>query len=240
MKLDKLFIALKKVLELFIDNGHVINFLLQACDFLLNNKFVVSDTFGTRAEDLIILHKCESLSIGEYIATACSSIYRYYWFDLPLLQWRPAVGTFDLLLYRAYIDDTFGIIVTTQDIFDQFIKAIKGFESSIEITLVSSLTSVDYLDLSISIDNSVFNTVTYKKPTFQPQYIPVWSYHRPSSISGIYKTEATRYQLNTNLNADFVTNINLLQSNLWKRGFTEFDELYSFLIQRRELLILRG
>ncbi len=98
MKLDKLFIALKTVLELFIDNDHVINFLLQACDFLLNNKFVVSDTFGTRAEDLVILHKCESLSIGEYIATACSSIYRYYCFDLPLLQWRPAVGTFDLLL----------------------------------------------------------------------------------------------------------------------------------------------
>ena len=65
---------------------------------------------------------------------------------------------------------------------------------------------------------SAGQTRTYRKPTFVPQYIPSWSFHRDCQFTGIYKTEAVRYLVNTNVESDFNRNITQLLHFLSIRG----------------------
>ena len=66
------------------------------------------------------------------------------------------------------------------------------------MTIDHSLHSVAYLDLQIVIErdasgHSRILTDLYRKPTFAPQYLVPWSYHKPCQVRGTLITEALRY-----------------------------------------------
>ena len=73
-----LIVALDAAIDAFVDSINVAKFIRDSVAILLKSKFIMIKKQ--------LFRKRRSLSIGEYIATACASICTWHWFDKPLLK----------------------------------------------------------------------------------------------------------------------------------------------------------
>lgn len=182
-------------------------YLGELLELVLRNKFVY---FSGK-----IFLKKQSLSIGETIATSAATIYRHFFTDSRFYNVWP-----EIRLFKGYVDDLMGLFVGTARRFKQFQEDLNQQDHTIKVKWSKSFTSVDYLDLNISISGKCFVTSTYSKPKFAPQYIPSVSCHRDSAKWGAAKSECNRYLMNSSDGADFQPRRSLLIDSLVKRGFS--------------------
>jgi len=96
------------------------------------------------------------------------------------------------MLYRRYIDDIFIIWTDTLTELEQLINNINQCHSTIKMTSELSKQSINYLDLTITIENNKLKTTSYFKPTNTFSYLPGTSHHPKATKNGIFKGEMIR------------------------------------------------
>ena len=201
--------AINFAISLYVQNVMVAKFISSTVEVLLHSKFVILD--GE------VWHKKQSLSIGEHIATAAASIFRWYVLDRPVLEWfsqQNIVSHF----YTGYVDDLHGLIELPESQFVNVMDFMNRLHPSIALEGGASHTSVDFLDLTVYTEcGEVFQTKLYKKPSFCPQYVPSWSFHRPVCVHGVFKGEANRYLMCCSESSVFDKELSTLIVNLKKR-----------------------
>jgi hypothetical protein len=104
----------------------------------------------------------------------------------------------NLLYYRRYIDDIFGIWMppaSNQDRKWQEFKSMLNDWGGLEWVIEEPSKATVFLDLNIKLRQSVIHTSTYQKSLNLYLYIPPRSAHPPSCLKGLISGELRRYWL---------------------------------------------
>jgi hypothetical protein len=113
----------------------------------------------------------------------------------------------NLLYYRRYIDDIFGIWIPSAtdnlQAWESFKKSLNNWEN-LEWLIEEPSQATNFLDLTLRISNSKIETKTFQKPMNLYSYIPAGSAHPPSCLKGLIIGETQRYWLQNNKH-DFKT-----------------------------------
>jgi len=139
-----------------------------------------------------------------------------------------------ILYYRRYIDDIFGIwIPTTVNIgqdatWNSFKERLNNW-GSLQWVIDKPSTQVHFLDLNITINKGKITTSTYQKDMNLYLYIPPRSAHPSSCLKGLLHGELQRYWIQNNP-TDFQEMAYKFIQRLLARGHT-IDELTPLLLQ---------
>ena len=101
----------------------------------------------------------------------------------------------NLLLYRRFIDDVFGVWIDTPDNtngFQTFSNRLNDFGLTWEVNARSK--QVDFMDLTIKVSNNRLITTLYEKAMNLYLYIPPHSSHPPGVLSGLVYGNVFRIQ----------------------------------------------
>jgi hypothetical protein len=135
----------------------------------------------------------------------------------------------NLLYYKRYIDDIFGIWIdntpnsTNNNIHDpdnpwtQFKETLNQF-GSLKWNVESLTHSTNFLDLTITIKNQHLVTNTFQKPLNLYLYIPPLSAHPISCFKGLITREIYRYWLQNTNEEDFIKITTSFILRLLQRG----------------------
>lgn len=126
-----------------------------------------------------------------------------------------------LLYFRRYIDDIFGIwIGTTESQWDEFCNDIDDFGIlSWDIKTQSRSRSVNFLDLTLTIEGSRVISRTYQKEMNLYLYLPPNSAHPPGVIKGLIFGQIRRYHAQNTHREDYLQMVRLLYQRLIQRGW---------------------
>ena len=128
---------------------------------------------------------------------------------------------YNFVYYIQYIDDVFAILIgnLTSD-WDAFSKDINNFGVlTWDINEVTLVTSVNFLDMTLTIENQIIVTRTFQKKMNLHFYIPPISEHAPGCIRGtIFGLIGQYYKQNTYCQ-NFVHFSSLLYKKLLDRGW---------------------
>jgi hypothetical protein len=96
----------------------------------------------------------------------------------------------NLLLYRRFIDDVFGIWritdhATNDNSWNSFKQTLNHEAYQLKWIVSDPSTKVDFMDLTISITDERLHTTLYAKPSHLHLYIPSHSCHPPGLLAGI-------------------------------------------------------
>ena len=94
--------------------------------------------------------------------------------------------------YRRYLDDIFIIWNRTAKELQQLINDINQCHPTIKLTAETSNNSIDYLDITITVENNRLKTTSFFKSTNTFNYLPGNSHHPTSTKRGIFKGEMIR------------------------------------------------
>jgi len=110
-----------------------------------------------------------------------------------------------LLLYCRFIDDIFGIWIGNPNglYFNQFIEYTNNF-GLLKWDFSTPSKSVDFLDLTIFIEDGRLLTKTFQKPMNLYQYISPSSNHPPKMIVGILYSLLRTYKLQNSREEDYL------------------------------------
>ena len=84
-------------------------------------------------------------------------------------------------------------------------------------------TPVNYLDMTISIENGMMVTKAYKKPTSLYHYITSTSAHPPWMMKGIVLSMLTTYYFKNTYNEDYWKVAMAFYKNLKHRGWSRMN-----------------
>jgi hypothetical protein len=96
------------------------------------------------------------------------------------------------------------------------------------ITSISNPKSIDFLDITLFIENEVIKTRIYQKQLNRYDYTPKPSHHPNGVIKGFIIGELIRYIRLTTRAEDYLIIRNLFFTRLFKRGY-KLKDLYKFL-----------
>jgi hypothetical protein len=124
----------------------------------------------------------------------------------------------NLIYYKRYIDDIFGIWVDSPDnTWESFKLALDQF-GSLHWNLENLTTSTNFLDLQIDIIEGCIQTKTYQKELNLYLYIPPQSAHPTSCLKGLITGELIRYWSQNTQEEDFINITQLFIQRLMQRG----------------------
>ncbi|KAJ8029140.1 hypothetical protein HOLleu_28468 [Holothuria leucospilota] len=89
------------------------------------------------------------------------------------------------ILYKRYIDDIIGAAVGPRIELQNFINFVSNFYPFLKFTHVISTSSVNFLDLKLSINDCKISSSIYFKPTDSHNYLLYSSNHPRSCINSI-------------------------------------------------------
>jgi len=128
----------------------------------------------------------------------------------------------ELLYYRRYIDDIFGIWVhhepSANSSWNSFKSSLNNW-GNLKWKIEEPTTKTIFLDLEIQIEGSTLSTKTYQKDMNLYLYIPPLSAHPPSCFKGLIAGELRRYWLQNN-HKDFKSLLRKFIDRLLDRGHT--------------------
>jgi hypothetical protein len=124
-------------------------------------------------------------------------------------------------MYFRYIDDIFGIWEGTIENLVKFVNLVNAVDENIQVTLCSSFTDVQFLDIIIFKDTNLkLATTVYLKPSSSLRLIGPRSLHPNHTKHGIILSQILRYIKNTTYQSDFFYNLHLLLQSLRKQGYS--------------------
>jgi hypothetical protein len=127
----------------------------------------------------------------------------------------------NLLYFKRFIDDIFGIwIADSNATWSDFCNDIDNFGVlTWDIHEQQLSTSVNFLDLTLSIEGSKIVSRTYQKEMNLYLYLPPASAHPPSCIKGTIYGLIRRYYAQNTYRHDYVYFVSLLYKRLISRGW---------------------
>jgi hypothetical protein len=137
-----------------------------------------------------------------------------------------------LLYYKRYIDDIFGIWLPPKHNhltkWNEFKQHLNSW-GSLEWTIEGPSRRTNFLDLDISIKGNVITTSTFQKAMNLYMYIPPLSAHPPSCFKGLIAGELRRYYLQNNTE-DFKEILTKFIGRLLDRGHN-IEDISPLLLQ---------
>ena len=127
------------------------------------------------------------------------------------------------VLLKRYIDDIFMLWPTTHD-FNNFFTQLNKFHNDLKFTVTESITSINFLDLTIYIGDT-FNTThlldvkTFQKPNNLYQYLDFTSFHQNAIHKGLIIGECIRYIRTNTQRENYESQVFLLTTRLIRRGY---------------------
>jgi len=138
----------------------------------------------------------------------------------------------NLIYYRRYIDDIFGIwlppTANKQSTWTAFKETLNSW-STLQWEVEELTTTTHFLDLNITMQDETLNFSTYQKPLNLYLYIPPLSAHPYSCFKGLVKGELHRYW-RQNSPDNFQTLVIKFLERLMARGHT-LENLYDIFTQ---------
>ena len=122
--------------------------------------------------------------------------------------------------YCRYIDDIFFIWKGPEHLLHSLFHQMNAYIPNIHLTFSFSQKSVNFLDLSIFSSNNQLMFRTFQKSFNIYQYLPPFTLHSPSCISGFIKGELIRFVRSNTLLADRLIFANLFRKRLLARGYS--------------------
>ena len=129
-------------------------------------------------------------------------------------------------LYKRFIDDIFMIFPNKLSAIN-YLKSFNNILNDIKICNPQiSNTSVDILDITITINNIpsteiyTLNTTLYSKPCNTHPYLCPYSNHLPHIFHNWIKNEIIRIRITCNIDDEFDKHIQIFYNNLLTRGYT--------------------
>lgn len=176
--------SLTKVREIFQKNPDptrndeillkLLEISLRGNDFLFNNQYYLQ-TMGT--------------AMGKRFAPALANIY--------LLDFdEAAMNGFHIHpeLFFRFLDDIFFIFFGTEEELKTYETFLNTLIPDIKIELEYSRTKVNFLDLTLFIEDQQIKHTVYHKPTDTHQLLEKSSYHPPHTFKGILKSQFIRFK----------------------------------------------
>jgi hypothetical protein len=189
---------------------------------MTNNVFQFDNTFW--------LQIC-----GTSMGTSCACSYAtLYWAYIERKHILPKWSN-SLFFLRRFIDDKFGIWSGSEEEFKLFLQDLNSY-SQLEWTSDGLSSSVDFLDLTITIDNNrKIVTKTFQKPTNLHLYIPPTSAHPPGVLKSIIFGNLRRYWQQNTYISDYITIAKQFAERLIARGHDKDTIINTFTIAAKKL-----
>lgn len=127
--------------------------------------------------------------------------------------------SFKPLLYRRYIDDIFLVWTHGEDELLEFIDSYNTVHPSIHFTHTYSQATINFLDVTITIEEGKLFTTLYRKPTDRQQYLHYQSDHPRHCKNSIPYSQAHRFKRICSSDTDFVANTERLKTMLCKQRY---------------------
>ena len=127
-------------------------------------------------------------AIGTIMAPAYANIV------MSIFEHRLLTGSWNKpFVWLRYIDDIFAIWIYGEDKFKDFMLYINSINSSFQLSCIYSKECVQFLDVSVSVDNSgSISTDLYVKPTDTHQYLMATSCHPNHNKGSVPYCQALR------------------------------------------------
>ena len=125
--------------------------------------------------------------------------------------------------YLRFIDDIFLMWNGTKIEFDNFLKKIKEFHSSIKTGYEVSNTGINFLDTTVFQVDSKLRTKVYAKPSDRQKYLHFKLEHPDSSKKSFAYSFALRFNDICYNRSDLHKNCKRLLNTLTKRGYNKTD-----------------
>jgi hypothetical protein len=160
---------------------------------------------------------------GTAMGTSSACMYATIYFAIhEMATLIPTFGR-NLFFVKHYIDDLIGIWVVNDPsiTWEDFGTSLNSF-GRLRWDIDEPSTSVDYLDLTITINDRRITTRTYRKEMNLYQYLPPHSSHPQSTLKGmIYSLMRTYYKQNT-YKQDYVVTVVTMFHYLLTRGWDRY------------------
>ena len=128
-------------------------------------------------------------------------------------------------VWWRFLDDIFVIWLHSEEELNYFLLCLNSFHENIKYTWDISYHRIYFLDVSVGLDNGVFCTDVYSKPTDAHQYLNFKSCHPPHVKRGIPYGQALRLKRICHSDKVFESRLQELKGFLVKRGYnSEFVE----------------
>lgn len=188
-----------------------ISALMEALELIMkNNIFSFGDTFW---------HQLSGTAMGTPPAPCYATLVYAIHEHIILPKYNR-----NLLFYKRYIDDIFGIWIPDKDSDIPDITLWHNFCRDLTFhrlrwTVSSRLASVDFMDLTISIKNCRIHTTLYEKALNLYLYIPPHSAHPPGVLTGIVLGNVYRIQTLCSDHTDIQALLRTFYQRLRARGY---------------------
>ena len=124
-----------------------------------------------------------------------------------------------LLYFKRYIDDIFGIWIGSDREWNEFKDSLTFGVLTWDIAEQQLSSSVDFLDMTLSIENGRIVSKTFQKKMNLYLYLPPASAHPVGCIKGMIFGLIRRYYAQNTYQRDFVHYVRLLYRRLLARGW---------------------
>ena len=124
-------------------------------------------------------------------------------------------------LWWRYIDDIFFLWQHGEEKLKSFIDNINKMHLTIKLTADWAKTSINFLDVTVSIAEGVVETDLYVKPTYRHQYLLSSSCHPFYRKKGIPYSQVLRLNRISSNNEFFEKRCNGVEKYLLERGYSE-------------------
>ncbi|XP_062579651.1 uncharacterized protein LOC134241631 [Saccostrea cucullata] len=161
----------------------------------------------------------EGTAIGSKLGRNYACVYMGEWENILL-----AICKQQPLFYLRYIDDIFGIWTGTEEELHDFHMTANNIHPNIQLDLRFSKTKIDFLDVSISLDNGFLTTDLYSKPTDKHMYLNKTSSHPESTKSSIPYGLGLRARRICSTEENYQSQRDKVKKNLRKRGYSSNEE----------------
>ena len=154
-------------------------------------------------------------AMGTQVAPSFANIFMSWFEDKFVYTYTPKP-----LLWKRYIDDVFMIWPHGQESLNTFMEHLNASHNTIKFTAESSTSSVNFLDISISVnDHHDLITSLYTKPTDSHNYLLYSSEHLRHLLRGIPYSQFLRVRrICTNI-IDFRQHALVLATHFVRRGY---------------------
>ena len=200
--------VLRKQLNAFDNKSIPTEDLVKMAEFVLKNNYfefnsTVKHQIRERLLELNLLHRMhvslwitlkENFSISEQIQS-------WIWF--------------------RYIDDIFFIWTASEKELDEFLSRLNSFHPNLGFTHERSRESLNFLDVTVKIQQGEFVTDLYCKSTDGHQYLHFHSCHASHTKTSIVYSQTLRMKRICFRKSDLIVNINKLKDWFRERGYPE-------------------
>lgn len=183
------------------------NFILNCLEFCLKyNYFWYAGDF--------YLQKV-GVAMGGKFSPSVANLFMGRWEQTTIFVNQPP----ELILWRRYIDDCLFIWRGSEESLMEYMTSLNNNNLNIKLTFHHSKSSVDFLDITIYVENHELKTKTFFKASDRNGYIPTASNHHKNWLNNIPKGQFLRMRRNCTDHAQFEEQSRVLKQRFQEKGY---------------------